>query len=234
MKNPFNDKTKVIELFQNAYQAGAEQIEVTTFSTDDGTVVEIADNGRGASYPDTLRPPGREVQGLTQLREHGYTVRSNTENNPSTGWTATLDRGHSIDQHVPEKQPPDERTPQVTGTTVTFPTTSTRNNVRKAAQEAAAYLPIPVLIDEVPADQTEFLDDAGYRAKKRGVHFAVYRYKPTVQHDVCLAGEAYKDGFPQSSRGPKPGSRKQGSTCPERGSRWARAGERSCWRHPSY
>ena len=208
LQRTYDTRTQLTELFQNARQAGAKQIVVRTANSDDGTIVEIADDGRGvpdhvalttygkSAWPEG--PQGNRGAGLQTLDERGYTVRTNTEADPAKGWMLTVPPNRTTNR-PPAKEAPDAKTPTTPGTVITFTTLATRNSVREAVEAAARHLPVTVILDgdkPSPIKKVHFLEGTAHRREYDGAMFGVYPNQTPSPPDINLHGRTLDGQLP--------------------------------------
>lgn len=193
------------ELFQNARRAGATWISVGRIEYPDlGPVISIIDNGPGLKDPEDLFTLGHsawgdEVQSLEDAAGMGFfalagrRVRIIAQRaDTSRSWIidASPDSFAGVAPIICREGPENHD-----GTTILIATKPNENFVA-AANHAARYLPLEVMVDGVIAQRKDFLAGAEHIEEWNGIRIGVYdrasigfRNHETVNfHGVTLHG----------------------------------------------
>lgn len=194
------------ELFQNARRAGATKISVSQIDYPDfGPAICIIDDGPGLSDPKDLFTLGHstwddDTQSLEDAAGMGFfalagrKVRIIAQQTGTTGsWMidAAPDSFSGVAPIICSNGPTNHD-----GTTILI-ATKTGENFVPAANRAARYLPLEVMVDGVIADRKDFLADADHVEEWDGIRIGVYERGPigyrnneTVNfHGVTLFGK---------------------------------------------
>ena len=215
-RTPPNILTTLLEILQNAAFAGATTVEITTTADDyGGTVVVVTDDGHGAAdlapftepgvsswptQPTAEKPRGHAL--MDCLGEQRFEIASRC---------SPLDPGRTkrvrpkFADELEWTEDPSTLLPTKTGTAIRFRSRSNRSETRKAAHQAADYMPIDaVVIDGEPARHRSFTegaspDDSGHedpgRTEWNGITINVEKQRGTPIHDGCLHGIPLKLGL---------------------------------------
>ena len=182
------------ELFQNARRSGATKISVSQIEYPDiGTVICVIDNGPGLSDPDDLFTLAHsawddDIQSLEDAAGMGFFALAGRrvriiaqQVGTSRSWVidATPDGFAGVDPITYVDGPANHD-----GTTILIATKPGENFI-SAANHAARYLPLEVMIDGVIADRQDFLADADHIEQWNGIRIGVYERGPTVRHGWC-------------------------------------------------
>lgn len=193
------------ELFQNARRAGATKISVSQIEHPDlGPVIGIIDNGPGLSDPRDLFTLGQsawddDMQSLEDAAGMGFfslagrRVRIITQKTgTSESWIidADPDSFGGTDPITCREGPTNHD-----GTTILVACKPNENCV-VAANHAARYLPLEVMVDGVLVARKDFLADAEHIEEWNGIRIGIYERGPvgfrnneTVNfHEVTLHG----------------------------------------------
>jgi hypothetical protein len=194
------------ELFQNARRAGATKVSVSQIDYPDfGPVICIIDDGPGLNDPKDLFTLGHsawdehtqsleDAAGMGFFALAGRRVRIIAQQaGTSRSWVidATPDGFAGVDPITYVDGPANHD-----GTTILIATKAGENFV-SAANHAAQYLPLEVMVDGVIAERKDFLADAGHIEEWNGIRIGVYERGPigfrnheTVNfHGVTLYGK---------------------------------------------
>ncbi|MCQ0090364.1 MULTISPECIES: ATP-binding protein [Rhodobacterales] len=171
------------ELFQNARRAGATQISVSQIDYPDlGPVICLIDNGPGLSDPRDLFTLGQsawenDVQSIEDAAGMGFfslagrRVRIIAQKHGTCrSWMIDAEP-ESFGGEVPITC--SEGPPNHDGTTILIAIKPNESFV-PAANHAARYLPIDVMIDGVIASRKDFLADAEYIEEWNGIRIGIY------------------------------------------------------------
>jgi hypothetical protein len=194
------------ELFQNARRAGATRISVSQIDYPDiGTVICIVDDGPGLSDPEDLFTLGHsawdaQIQSLEDAAGMGFfalagrrvRIIAQRAGTPQS-WMidATPASFSGVDPITYVNGPTNHD-----GTTILIATKSGETFV-SAANHAARYLPVEVMVDGVIAERKDFLEGADHVEEWEGIRIGVYERGPvgyrnteTVNfHGVTLFGK---------------------------------------------
>ncbi|MCY4509404.1 MAG: hypothetical protein OXG35_20935 [Acidobacteria bacterium] len=201
------------EVLDNCRRADATQVDITTTKLrGEDWVVDVTDDGRGAGNVEPFlkaRKSGWEpdtrsaylARGLALLccfHHCGFTVASRTGPGPGNAWTAEIGPNEIASGDVPTKRDPDDRTPAVRGTRVTFPVSCRRETLETAVQDAARdLLPMRISLDGEPLDQKPYIHEARYEEEIDGIRFAVLLDEPrTRDRDLSVQGTLLNAGLP--------------------------------------
>ena len=234
------------ETLQNARRAGATMahihIEPRYPSTPNSQLVTIHDDGSGIADPSVLLSYGRNGwsrelvdredaagMGFLSLARIGCTVTSRPRSlngRSYSGWRVELDPDHFTGK-LPAAVVPCEQAPWPHGTSISFLIVSHVLDIRRAAEAAALYHPLPVTLSglpDSPADgetlpRRDFLQDAVHREAWHGIDFGVmlngrkHFHNPTIN----FHGHTIETGFPEISSvaGPTWSIRANIRDCPE-------------------
>ncbi len=176
------------ELFQNARRAGATQISVSQIDYPDlGPVICLIDNGPGLYDPRDLfrlgqsawdrdvqsdeeaagmgffSLAGRRVRIIAQKQDTSESWRIDAEPD-SFGGTHPISCTHGPVNHD--------------GTTILIATKPNEDYIA-AANHAARYLPLDVMVDGVTVERKDFLADAEHIEEWNGIRIGIYERGPT-------------------------------------------------------
>lgn len=180
------------ELFQNARRAGATKIAVSQIDHPDlGTVIALIDDGPGLSDPKDLFTLGHsawddETQSLEDAAGMGFfslagrRVRIIAQQaGTDRSWTieVTPDAFSGIDPIICSDGPRNHD-----GTTILIAMRPNENLVA-AANYAARYLHLEVIVDGVIAERKDFLAEAEHIEDWNGIRIGVYEREPTRFRD---------------------------------------------------
>ena len=99
------------------------------------------------------------------------TVRSKSGHGHA--WQVNLTPDHFVGKiPAPVDRMPEDGTPP--GTTVTFTSKQTSENIEKEVQTAAKYYPLPVRFNGHSVEQANFLQQAKYTQEWQGIRISVY------------------------------------------------------------
>ena len=193
------------ELFQNARRAGATQITVSQIDYPDlGPVICLIDNGPGLNDPRDLFTLGQsawdhDVQSLEDAAGMGFFSLAGRrvriiaqKQDTSQSWMIDAEPD-SFGGAVPIAC--NDGPANHDGTTILIATKANESYVA-AANHAARYLPIDVMVDGVRVERKDFLADAEHIEEWNGIRIGVYdrgpggfRNNETVNfHGVTLHG----------------------------------------------
>lgn len=234
------------ETLQNARRAGATMVRIHIEprhpSTPNSQLVTIYDDGSGIADPSVLLTYGRNGwsrelveredaagMGFLSLARIGCTVtsRARSLNGRSYGgWRVELDPDHFTGKR-PAAVAPCEQAPWPHGTSISFLIVSHVLDIRRAAEAAALYHPLPVTLSSLPDSpedgetlpRRDFLQDAVHREAWHGIDFGVMVNGRKHFHDptINFHGHTIETGFPEISSvgGPTWSIRADVRDCPD-------------------
>jgi len=176
------------ELFQNARRAGATQISVSQIDYPDiGSVICLIDNGTGLNDPRDLFTLGQsawdhDVQSLEDAAGMGFFSLAGRrvriiaqKQDTSQSWMIDAEPD-SFGGTVPitcHDGPPNHD-----GTTILIATKPNESYVA-AANHAARFLPLEVMVDGVVVERKDFLATAEHIEEWNGIRIGIYERGPT-------------------------------------------------------
>ncbi|HLZ10864.1 MAG TPA: ATP-binding protein, partial [Chloroflexota bacterium] len=164
------------ELFQNSRRAGATRIDVTVVDQKNGSLITIADDGKGVDNPQILLTFGGSGwdehldtaenaagMGFFSIASRGGTVRS-------TGWRVTLTPAvfRGTEEAIVLKE-----IDAIAGTQIEF-SSRVDESPKVAVAQAAKFLPIPVTLNGEPTHQEPFLKGAIFETSYAGITIGIY------------------------------------------------------------
>ena len=198
------------ETLQNARRAGASRVHISFDRHRTKTApatVSIADDGTGIEDPAILLSYGRNgwdnglVQredaagmGFLSLAQRGCAISSRTRAaNGIPSWTVQLALEHFAGEK-PATVLRDDRAPRPHGTVIRFPADDHITTIRKSAETAARYYPLPVILEGLPdsppegqqLERRDFLRGAVRIETWRGLRIGVFRNRRHAFHDPNL------------------------------------------------
>lgn len=169
------------ELFQNARRAGASHVKIMI---DENRIV-VSDDGYGIENPEIVLALGgsdwnnasasENPAGMGLFALAGRGDGCQVESRPLTGrpWKMKLDKDH-FDGRKPASAVFTERTGATDrGTLIAIPSKGYSNEAHDAAQECALFLPLPVLINDKPAEREDFMQKAVAVLHHKGIRIGV-------------------------------------------------------------
>jgi len=176
----------VAELLQNARRSGASTVWFSQYTDlEMGDVIEVRDDGPGIADPATLFRLGQsrwnddvqqkeDAAGMGFFSLAGRDVRVIAQKaGTNSSWILNADPD-GFSGKAPIKGvlgPKDQR-----GLTIIFGTKNSENIV-PAANAAAKYCPIPVMVEGVKAEQEDFLEGAQHVEIWRGLRIGIFKAK---------------------------------------------------------
>ena len=187
-------RTIFSELLQNARRANARNVAVTVQNLGeiDGKHhcrVTVADDGDGVADPATLVSFGGSNWNLELDRSENaagmgfFALATNGANVRSANWEVNFPPAGFAGR---EAMPVYDRA-HIVGTRVRFSITSAVDDVLSAINSEVLYYPVPVLINEIVAEQRAFLAGAMAITDALGVKIGVYRDNQRLFYGVYPA-----------------------------------------------
>ena len=191
------------EVLDNCRRADAARVDITTTRRGSAEwLVHVTDDGCGARNVEPFvkaRKSGWEpdtrsaylARGLALLccfHHRGFTVASRTGPEPGNAWTAEIGPKKIASGELPTKHEPDDRTPTIRGTRLTFPLSCGRGKLESAVRDAGRrLLPMRISLDGEPLEQEPYIHEARYETEIDGIRFAVLLDEPTTRnHDLSV------------------------------------------------
>lgn len=200
------------ESLQNARRAGASRVRISFDCPKDEAepaTITISDDGNGIEDPGVLLSYGQNgwdsglVQredaagmGFLSLARRGCTISSrprSANGRAFPGWSVQLDPEHFAGE-TPATVLSDDQAPWPHGTVIRFPADDHIATIRQAAEAAARYYPLPVILDGLPdsppqgqqLERRDFLCEAVRIESWRGLRIGVFIDRQLPFHDPKL------------------------------------------------
>lgn len=167
----------LVELLQNSRRAQATRVDITAETRDSGTHVTVRDNGTGIEdFGALLRLGDSDWDAETATREdpagmgffsllhHGVTVTSLRQR-------AVITKEGFLGKEPVRIVPTDN---YVAGTEIEFLRPEKRESVEAALKSVGRYGRLPIFLDDVEIERTDFLADALFVKQAEGVRIGVF------------------------------------------------------------